>query len=72
MNFDLPTSSRLVYMYHVGCTARAGRTGIVSVIRRFEGKNKVVGCLPSAANDDAVFAKVEKEQGVRSWSKIMI
>lgn len=33
------------------------------------GKNKVVGCLESAKNDDAVFTKIEKEQGARG-SKI--
>jgi len=33
------------------------------------GKNKVVGCLPSAAKDEGVFAKIEKEQGARG-SKI--
>jgi ATP-dependent RNA helicase DDX56/DBP9 len=33
------------------------------------GKNKVVGCLESAKNDEAVFAKIEKEQGARG-SKI--
>jgi ATP-dependent RNA helicase DDX56/DBP9 len=33
------------------------------------GKNKVVGCLPSAKKDEAVFAKIEKEQGARG-SKI--
>jgi len=33
------------------------------------GKNKVVGCLPSAKDDEAVFGKIEKEQGGRG-SKI--
>lgn len=33
------------------------------------GKNKVVGCLESAKNDEAIFAKIEKEQGARG-SKI--
>jgi hypothetical protein len=33
------------------------------------GKNKVVGCLESAKNDEAVFAKIEKEQAARG-SKI--
>jgi ATP-dependent RNA helicase DDX56/DBP9 len=33
------------------------------------GKNKVVGCLPSAKNDEQVFSKIEKEQGARG-SKI--
>jgi ATP-dependent RNA helicase DDX56/DBP9 len=33
------------------------------------GKNKVVGCLESAKNDEAVFAKIEMEQGARG-SKI--
>ena len=33
------------------------------------GKNKVVGSLPSAKNDEAVFEKIEKEQGARG-SKI--
>jgi ATP-dependent RNA helicase DDX56/DBP9 len=33
------------------------------------GKNKVVGCLPSTVKDEAVFEKIEKEQGARG-SKI--
>jgi ATP-dependent RNA helicase DDX56/DBP9 len=33
------------------------------------GKNKVVGCLESAKTDEAVFAKIEMEQGARG-SKI--
>lgn len=33
------------------------------------GKNKVVGCLPSAEKDEQVFSKIEKEQGARG-SKI--
>ena len=33
------------------------------------GKNKVVGCLPTAERDEIVFGKIEKEQGARG-SKI--
>ncbi|KAG6896527.1 hypothetical protein C0992_007661 [Termitomyces sp. T32_za158] len=71
LNFDLPTSSRS-YTHRVGRTARAGRTGMaLSFVVRHDqwGKNKVVGCLPSAQGDEGVFAKIEKEQGARG-SKI--
>jgi ATP-dependent RNA helicase DDX56/DBP9 len=71
LNFDLPTSSR-AYTHRVGRTARAGRTGMsLSFVVPADqwGKNKVVGCLDSAKNDEAVFAKIEKEQASRG-SKI--
>lgn len=71
LNFDLPTSSRS-YTHRVGRTARAGRTGMaLSFIVRKEmwGKNKAVGCLPSAEKDEMVFVKIEKEQAAKG-SKI--
>ncbi|KAK7056296.1 ATP-dependent DNA/RNA helicase [Paramarasmius palmivorus] len=71
LNFDLPSSSRS-YTHRVGRTARAGRTGMALsfVVPKEEwGKNKIVGCLPSAKEDEAVFDKIEKEQGARG-SKI--
>lgn len=71
LNFDLPTTSRS-YTHRVGRTARAGRTGMslsFVVPREQWGKNKVVGCLPTAEKDEVVFSKIEKEQGARG-SKI--
>ncbi|KAG1792619.1 P-loop containing nucleoside triphosphate hydrolase protein [Suillus plorans] len=71
LNFDLPTSSRS-YTHRVGRTARAGRTGmsLSYVVPEDQwGKNKVVGGLESAKNDEAVFARIEKEQAARG-SKI--
>ncbi|KAH0582765.1 hypothetical protein H2248_010678 [Termitomyces sp. 'cryptogamus'] len=71
LNFDLPTTSRS-YTHRVGRTARAGRTGMaLSFVVPHDqwGKNKVVGCLPSAKGDEGVFVKIEKEQGARG-SKI--
>ncbi|KAG6813875.1 hypothetical protein H0H92_006282 [Tricholoma furcatifolium] len=71
LNFDLPTTSRS-YTHRVGRTARAGRTGMALsfVVPEDEwGKNKVVGCLPSAKGDENVFVKIEKEQAARG-SKI--
>ena len=71
LNFDLPTTSR-AYTHRVGRTARAGRTGMsLSFVVPSDqwGKNKVVGCVESAKNDEVVFAKVEKEQAARG-SKI--
>lgn len=71
LNFDLPTTSRS-YTHRVGRTARAGRTGMslsFVVPSNLWGKDRVVGCLPSAEKDEAVFARIEKEQGARG-SKI--
>ncbi|KAF5362527.1 hypothetical protein D9756_002540 [Leucocoprinus leucothites] len=67
LNFDLPTSARS-YTHRIGRTARAGRTGmsLSFVVPREEwGKNKVVGGLPSAQNDERVFKRIEKQQGAR-------
>ncbi|KAA1469089.1 DEAD-domain-containing protein [Dentipellis sp. KUC8613] len=67
LNFDLPTSSRS-YTHRVGRTARAGRTGMaLSYILPEEeyGKNKVVGFVESTKKDEAVWARIEKEQAAR-------
>ena len=67
VNFDLPSSSRS-YTHRVGRTARAGRTGMsLSFVVPAEewGKNKIVGCLESAKDDEVVFARIEREQAAR-------
>ena len=67
LNFDLPSSSR-AYTHRVGRTARAGRSGMaLSFVVPFDqwGKNKVVGGVPSAKNDETVFTRIEKEQAAK-------
>ena len=67
LNFDLPSSSR-AYTHRVGRTARAGRSGMaLSFVVPSDqwGKNKVVGGVPSAKDDETVFARIEKEQAAR-------
>lgn len=67
LNFDLPSSPR-AYTHRVGRTARAGRSGMaLSFVVPSDqwGKNKVVGGVPSAKNDETVFAQIEKEQAAK-------
>jgi len=67
LNFDLPSSSR-AYTHRVGRTARAGRSGMaLSFVVPSDqwGNNKVVGGVPSAKNDEMVFARIEKEQAAK-------
>lgn len=67
LNFDLPSSAR-AYTHRVGRTARAGRSGMaLSFVVPSDkwGKNKAAGNLPSAKNDEVVFARIEKEQAAK-------
>jgi ATP-dependent RNA helicase DDX56/DBP9 len=67
LNFDLPSSSR-AYTHRVGRTARAGRSGMaLSFVVPSDqwGKNKIVGGVPSSKTDEAVFARIEKEQAAK-------
>lgn len=67
LNFDLPSSAR-AYTHRVGRTARAGRSGMaLSFVVPSDqwGKSKAVGSVPSAKNDEVVFARVEKEQAAK-------
>lgn len=67
LNFDLPSSAR-AYTHRVGRTARAGRSGMaLSFVVPSDqwGKNKVVGSVPSAKNDESVFTRIEEEQAAK-------
>ncbi|KAI0033910.1 DEAD-domain-containing protein [Vararia minispora EC-137] len=67
LNFDLPTSARS-YTHRVGRTARAGRSGMsLSFIVPTDefGKHKTVGGVPSTAQDEKVWARIEADQAAR-------